>query len=641
MILRFNILLLVFFSFLTLTSAQFSINDRELAATTFARKFNKEIIIQYLNSDYSDKTNAALLSISHSKDTSYIELIKNLDYKNHFNFIDFTLGQLGENRQSAEYLKDKIINSNFTSISTYEALGKSGDISDYNFLINYFEKENNDEIVLGLYNFYLRNIYDERYYEILKVIISDSENINSKTYSAFALFRAKPDSSFIPIIIDELEKIDNIHESNETLVRYLLNTLKKLQFSPEDYLLTKFISSKNWTVQLSAVELLKYQKTIDKVFFTILLNLFDSENNNLLKIFISELSKINFTQNQKELVIEHLKILYNETESDVIKGEIVLALINLSEKDFPKSKLSELNKEYLYKSKALLIDKNNLLLELQKDFKSENEIGKMIIANTLLQYKEELQDFYFKTMNENSPILISISADALNIPFIQNNNEKVKELIIRITNKNLNDANYVESLMSLFNLSKKISVDFSDSLKFLISNSMLYSNKVYTVDNITELKDTSMFNLFWNNAFKYNGAEIVTDKGSFNIKFLSGYAPITVGNFVYSALTGVYRNTFFHRVVPSFVIQGGDPTGTGWGGPGHDIISEFSPLYYKKGMVGMASSGKDTEGSQFFVMQAEHPHLNGRYTIFGEVIDNYEVFENIEQYDKILKITLY
>lgn len=641
MILRFNILLLVFFSFLTLTSAQFSINDRELAATTFARKFNKEIIIQYLNSDYSDKTNAALLSISHSKDTSYIELIKNLDYKNHFNFIDFTLGQLGENRQSAEYLKDKIINSNFTSISTYEALGKSGDISDYNFLINYFEKENNDEIVLGLYNFYLRNIYDERYYEILKVIISDSENINSKTYSAFALFRAKPDSSFIPIIIDELEKIDNIHESNETLVRYLLNTLKKLQFSPEDYLLTKFISSKNWTVQLSAVELLKYQKTIDKVFFTILLNLFDSENNNLLKIFISELSKINFTQNQKELVIEHLKILYNETESDVIKGEIVLALINLSEKDFPKSKLSELNKEYLYKSKALLIDKNNLLLELQKDFKSENEIGKMIIANTLLQYKEELQDFYFKTMNENSPILISISADALNIPFIQNNNEKVKELIIRITNKNLNDANYVESLMSLFNLSKKISVDFSDSLKFLISNSMLYSNKVYTVDNITELKDTSMFNLFWNNAFKYNGAEIVTDKGSFNIKFLSGYAPITVGNFVYSALTGVYRNTFFHRVVPSFVIQGGDPTGTGWGGPGHDIISEFSPLNYKKGMVGMASSGKDTEGSQFFVMQAEHPHLNGRYTIFGEVIDNYEVFENIEQYDKILKITLY
>jgi len=79
---------------------------------------------------------------------------------------------------------------------------------------------------------------------------------------------------------------------------------------------------------------------------------------------------------------------------------------------------------------------------------------------------------------------------------------------------------------------------------------------------------------------------------------------------------------------------------TGWGGPGYDIISEFSPLPYGIGMVGMASAGKDTEGSQFFVMQGNYPHLNGRYSLFGKVINGLDVVYKLEQGDKINSIHL-
>jgi cyclophilin family peptidyl-prolyl cis-trans isomerase len=88
------------------------------------------------------------------------------------------------------------------------------------------------------------------------------------------------------------------------------------------------------------------------------------------------------------------------------------------------------------------------------------------------------------------------------------------------------------------------------------------------------------------------------------------------------------------------VIQAGDPTGTGWGGPGYEIVSEFSDLNFGIGYVGMASAGKDTESSQFFIMQGSHPHLNGRYTIFAKVIEGMEVVNKITEDDKIISINL-
>jgi len=112
-------------------------------------------------------------------------------------------------------------------------------------------------------------------------------------------------------------------------------------------------------------------------------------------------------------------------------------------------------------------------------------------------------------------------------------------------------------------------------------------------------------------------------------------------NFLKLSEKNYYDKTIFHRVVPNFVIQGGDPTGTGYGGPGYSIRGEYSPLTFEEGMVGMASSGKDTEGSQFFITHSATPHLDGKYTIFGKVVEGMDVVDKIlvGDYIESVKIT--
>ncbi|MCB0727122.1 MAG: peptidylprolyl isomerase [Ignavibacteriae bacterium] len=133
---------------------------------------------------------------------------------------------------------------------------------------------------------------------------------------------------------------------------------------------------------------------------------------------------------------------------------------------------------------------------------------------------------------------------------------------------------------------------------------------------------------------------IVTNKGNIKIELLPDVAPFTVMNFLKLSEKNYYDGTVFHRVVPNFVIQGGDPTGTGYGGPGYSIRGEYSPMTYEEGMVGMASSGKDTEGSQFFITHSATPHLDGKYTIFGKVIDGMDVVDEIMVGDRIEDIVV-
>jgi cyclophilin family peptidyl-prolyl cis-trans isomerase len=134
-------------------------------------------------------------------------------------------------------------------------------------------------------------------------------------------------------------------------------------------------------------------------------------------------------------------------------------------------------------------------------------------------------------------------------------------------------------------------------------------------------------------------ATIKTSQGDIKIELHPNIAPFTVQNFVKLSERGYYNNTVFHRVVPNFVIQGGDPTGTGYGGPGYSIRSEFSPLSFDAYTVGMASSGKDTEGSQFFITHSPQPHLDGRYTLFAKVIDGFDAVDKIQIGDMIESVS--
>ena len=130
--------------------------------------------------------------------------------------------------------------------------------------------------------------------------------------------------------------------------------------------------------------------------------------------------------------------------------------------------------------------------------------------------------------------------------------------------------------------------------------------------------------------------KLETIRGDVFLDLYKNVAPFTVMSTLKLATRqGFYRGLTFHRVVPTFVVQGGDPRGDGWGGPGYAIRSEFSPLTYEPGTLGVASAGRDTEGSQFFITQTPQPHLDGRYTIFGKVTSGMDVVDKIQIDDRI------
>lgn len=135
-------------------------------------------------------------------------------------------------------------------------------------------------------------------------------------------------------------------------------------------------------------------------------------------------------------------------------------------------------------------------------------------------------------------------------------------------------------------------------------------------------------------------AIILTEKGEITIQLKVEEAPATVAMFVDLIKEGFYDSLYFHRVVPSFVVQGGDPRGDGFGGLENTIPSEFSYLKYKVGSLGIASAGKDTESCQFFMTEMPTHHLDGKYTIFAEITEGIDIMRILEYGDQIIKITL-
>ncbi len=126
-------------------------------------------------------------------------------------------------------------------------------------------------------------------------------------------------------------------------------------------------------------------------------------------------------------------------------------------------------------------------------------------------------------------------------------------------------------------------------------------------------------------------ATVETNQGSFRIELFEGRAPRTAGNFIKLAESGFYDGVVFHRVIQGFMIQGGDPDGTGRGGPGYTIPDEFHPelRHDAKGVLSMANAGPGTGGSQFFITLAATPWLDDRHAVFGRVIDGMDVVEGI------------
>jgi len=137
-------------------------------------------------------------------------------------------------------------------------------------------------------------------------------------------------------------------------------------------------------------------------------------------------------------------------------------------------------------------------------------------------------------------------------------------------------------------------------------------------------------------------ATIETNRGDIQLELYPQYAPNTVNNFAFLAGEDFYNGVTFHRVINDFMIQGGDPTGTGRGGPGYRFGDEFTgnPLKHESKVISMANAGPGTNGSQFFITHSPQPHLDGKHTVFGKVINGSDVVDAIQQGDRMESVTV-
>jgi len=137
-------------------------------------------------------------------------------------------------------------------------------------------------------------------------------------------------------------------------------------------------------------------------------------------------------------------------------------------------------------------------------------------------------------------------------------------------------------------------------------------------------------------------ARIQTSRGAISVDLHAQHAPKTVNNFVFLAREGFYDGITFHRVIANFMIQTGDPTGSGRGGPGYRFEDETkgNPARHETGVLSMANAGPNTNGSQFFITHAPQPHLDGKHTVFGKVVEGQDVVNAIRQGDQLTKVEI-
>lgn len=316
----------------------------------------------------------------------------------------------------------------------------------------------------------------------------------------------------------------------------------------------------------------------------------------------------------------------------------------------PLPKTTPNNEELKTKAVGLLrdlLDNNSGSLTVVK-----NEYATPAVLQALAAFKpNDLGDLALSYLSHEDVVVRSTAADLIgDLPSSEANTRALIAALARTKNDALNDA----ALSILDSLGKQKTSAANDALKRALNSpdplvrrravDLLKTNGVGDFAASIGPVKTSNTKVDYTRALGRSGhsvqAIVTTSKGSFTIDLLPTEAPLTVDNFVRLAQRGYFRGITIHRVVPNFVIQDGDPRGDGNGGPGYQIRCEINQVPYDRAAVGMALSGKDTGGSQWFVTHSRQPHLDGGYTVFGRVTSGMEVVDNIVRGDVIQTIVI-
>lgn len=529
-----------------------------------------------------------------------------------------------------------------------QALGNSKNKTVLNYFLDNLESfpDSLKPTILETISFIAPNNYKNQ--RIRNYLLHENTDITGK---AAYFYSRHPLRSAIAYLIRA--NIKPATQADKYRLKALEGSLKKyniqyLDSTLHDSLKIRLISdlkgnSVSWQHELYELSILRHYQ--DSISFKIIEKYLTNENPHLRQSAINTISQFD-TIDSKNILLR-----FYQDAGWTDKGYIILAL-------------SKENPEMIYSLIQQNLDKGHtyfkqLLLESLAKLKNRMSIRQLrqflLVPNIRLNLTAyiELSNYGYIGYKQTKEFLLSgdLALATVAAQWIVAHPEFARFDDLSSAYAQFSDPQDVETLLSIlqamnFVASEKSNRFFQEVYKNTVSYMIAEQTKESLLNagvNIPQRSD-SQIELFIPEEIKFQKEAIMgtieTTQGNISIELFPGIAPATVSNFIYLVKKRYFNNLLFHRVVPDFVIQSGDPREDGWGGPGYVIPSEYNDHPFERGTIGMATSGKDTGGSQFFICHSEQPHLNRHYTVFGQVLDGMEVVDKISIEDKIIQIVI-
>ncbi len=642
----------------------------------------------------------AVAALGQMQDTAAIDTLVNLintPSQSLSKEVLFALGQIGygSGSMTAQTRIEIALLNNYASLKStnqkiklIEALGKNGSLASAGFFQALLKDSSNNilgEAAMAVARMAIRKIKNASM-DSCVIPLLKNRNADVRWKAIYAIMRTADGrwaDSLLPMVKDAdyrvrmdaaralgAMKIEETFQIQKAISggHFVIDTREHIRNRTVDALLESASNDTDWHVRVNAVTALgNFKFKIDdlkKVYFLIIL---EGKRDKNLHVRISAIRSMAksyiWTGDDEGDVINAFEGKFFKNAEWQEKGEILVALAQMFRE--------QLNSHFFFTES--MGDSNGYLrarnIEAMGEIKSskfmeflENALKDpfALVQNNAIEAlgkinTEASREVIIRSLATHDLTLLAIAAGSLSgdekIKGDKKKSEMISQKIIE-SYKQIKPPTDVEAQMNIFDaLGDLKSASSADFLKPFLGDSDIVVAKgaarnleKITGGKITVSVEKKINSIDWVYLTKLKtkkpSAVIETNKGVIEIDFYAEEAPLTVMNFVALAEKKFFDGRYFHRVVPNFVIQGGDPLGTGWGGPGYSIRSEFSDLKYERGTMGMASAGRDTEGCQWFIAHSPVPHLDGRYTIFAKVRKGMEAVDEIQVGDQIRSVKI-
>lgn len=666
--------LLFFLTIITVVSLSCSRHNEqilnEIKILEYQRDANPEKFIAWLNSKDDDIRTQALRSLGRIQDTSSISWVANrIGDKSAVVRKEavFALGQFFNTKveevlkSAAPFEKDRTVRAAFI-----EALGKCGTRAIAPMMQDFIESsipeyEKNSAIACGILSYRGYPPYDNS--NSLGILLRSTKNPEVRWRCAYGLYRIGSPSEFMPVYkaMSAPDPLTRFFSLKSQLVYTAL--MKSPQFeaykniaSMEDAVkifpsreyfdaLSKALQDTSWYVKVAVLQLMKELGYMG--FWNDIKSACSFANPHVRAAALTALTSYKNKKCQKFLE-KYIKNTSNWRDRGVALQSLSIINPNDALKLVKTGVLNEPWPQSYYSIRVLANINNKETTRILRTLaQSDNNVVISQVLEILVDRANVPISLFLEKLQLNDPAITTIIASK----FAHIKDKNTVDPLINSYSQ-FQAPRDIEPMLAI--LAALDSIGNPLATKFLqqeLNNPFPLIQKAaqHALQKITstkvelpESKNMSLtkYDFHLVNFQNYPIVEFSTTKGNFKIELYPEEAPVTVANFISLIDSGFYDNIYFHRVVPGFVIQAGDPRGDGWGGPGYTIPCEYNNIFYDRGIVGMAHAGKDTGGSQFFITHTPQPHLNGKHTAFGKVIKGMDTVDKIEIFDKILKVQL-